>query len=120
MKDISVLELFNPDQIIDRFSAMPEKERPDVLIIPDDILMASIFPRLQQKWASGSNWKPFFIYIRHKQIPILPSELINGDYFEFDSMKNAEITVSFLLDVIRGKEKVPRSIVTEPRLFEQQ
>ena len=120
LKDISVLELFNPDQIIDRFAAMPEGERPDVLIIPDDILMASIFPRLQQKWASGSNWKPFFIYIRHKQIPILPSELINGDYFEFDSMKDAEITVSFLLDVIRGKEKVPRSIVTEPRVFEQQ
>ena len=63
LKDISILELFHPEQIIDHFAAMPESERPDVLIIPDDILMTAIFPHLQRKWTSGLNWNPFsFIF----------------------------------------------------------
>ena len=117
--DISFLEKFNLSEKIDYFCAMPANERPDVLIVPDDILMTSIFPYFQQKWCEGCDWKPFFIYIYHKQIPILPLQMIYGDYFEFDIMKSAEITVSFLLDVIRGKEKTPRSIVIEPKLIER-
>ena len=103
---------------LEKLAALPKTKRPDVLIVPDDILMSFIFPYLQQKWCTGCDWKPFFIYIRHKQVPILPSQLIQGDYFEFDITKTAEITVSFLLDVIRGKETEPRSIVVEPELFE--
>ena len=56
---------------------------------------------------------------KYRTLPILAPELIEGDYLEFDIMKTAEITIDFLLDVIRGKETTPRSIIIEPELFEQ-
>ena len=118
--DLSIFEQNNVATILEQMAAMPKAKRPDVLIVPDDILMSYIFPYLQRKWCAGCDWKPFFIYLRHKQVPILAPELIEGDYLEFDIMKTAEITIDFLLDVIRGKETTPRSIIIEPELFEQE
>lgn len=119
-EDIAVTHNGNLAERIDFLASLPEEKRPDVLIIPDDILMAFIYPYFLQSQMKSNKWNPYFIYIQHKQNPILYPDLIRGDYFRFDNMKEAEITVSFLIDVIRGIETKPRSITIGPELFEQQ
>ena len=65
---------------------------------------------------NGIDWNPFFIYQITPQVPILSNDIIQGDYYEYDTMQHAETTVKLLLDVICGQKKEPETIFIKPKL----
>ena len=101
------------------FSAMPKSKRPDVLLIPDDILCSFVYREVQNLKLEGSSWDPHFIYLANRQIPILPLDGSIGDCFKNDIMEQAEAATELLLNVIRGRETKERSICIKPKFIEQ-
>lgn len=99
--------------VMDRIAAMPPERRPDVVLIPDDFLVAEFHRKLVLARLKGFDWKPHLIYCRHPQLPLFSPEDIPGDYFERDLMQYAEVTVQTLLKLIRG-ERVPQELVLVP------
>ena len=107
-------------KILHQFAGMRKTLRPDVLLIPDDII-TSIAPReLLKMQLTGCDWDPFFIYQTTRQMPILPDGSIRGDYYACDSMESAEAAVKLLLDVISGKETEVRTVYIKPKLHEME
>lgn len=104
--------------ILHQFAALPKKQQPDVLLIPDDIITSLAHRELQNMQLNGCRWNPFFIYQTARQIPILSPCSIRGDYFEQDNMEQAEAAVSLLLDIIGEKEKKERTVYIKPKLHE--
>ena len=92
--------------------------RPDVLLIPDDIITSIAHRELLKMQLNGCDWDPFFIYQTTRQMPILPDGSIRGDYYACDSMASAEAAVKLLLDVISGKETKERTVYIKPKLHE--
>lgn len=103
--------------ILEEFSNMPHDTRPDVLLIPDDIITSIAHRKIQNMQLNGSDWDPYFIYATSRQIPILPHGSIKGDCFEYDIMENAEATIKLLINIICGKEKEPRQVYVQPKHF---
>ena len=99
------------------FSAMPKSKRPDVLLIPDDILCSFVYREVQALRLSGSSWDPHFIYLANRQIPILPRDGSIGDCFENDIMEQAEAAAELLLNVIRGEETKERTVFIKPKMI---
>ena len=108
------------NRILHQFAEMPESGRPDVLLIPDDIITSITHRELLKMRLTGIPWDPFFIYQTTRQIPILPSGSIRGDYFEIDNMKCAETAVDLLLDVADGKETQERVLHIKPKLHQME
>ena len=106
-------------EILREFSAMPKPKRPDVLLIPDDILCSFVYREVQDLKLAGSSWDPHFIYLANRQIPILPLDGSIGDCFENDIMEQAEAATELLLNVIRGRETKERVIRIKPKFIEQ-
>ena len=96
---------------------MPHDIRPDVLIVPDDILTGIAHREILNLRQNGSDWNPYFIFDISRQIPIIPKGTIDGDVFEYDIMQKAEATVKLLLDIICGREQKPRNIYVFPKHF---
>lgn len=107
-------------EILHRFAGMSEAHRPDVLLIPDDIITSTVHRELLKMQLGGCRWDPYFIYQITRQVPILPEGSIRGDYFEYDTMDVAEAAVNLLLDVIRCKEKQERTVHIKPKLHEME
>lgn len=103
-------------KILHQFAGMPKKVRPDVLLIPDDIITSIAHRELLKMQLNGCDWDPFFIYQTTRQVPILPDGSVSGDYFARDSMESAEAAVKLLLDVISGKETRERTVYIKPQL----
>jgi DNA-binding LacI/PurR family transcriptional regulator len=103
-------------RILRSMISLPERERPDVLVIPDDFIVADFHRILLSERLKGLKWNPHFIYIRHKQLPVFLPEDIPGDYFEIDLMKYAETAVETLLRVIRKEKNVPEFVQIPPVL----
>ena len=99
-------------RVLERIMAMPEERRPDVVLIPDDFLVAEFHRKLLMAQAGGLNWNPHLIYIRHRQLPFFSPKDIPGDYFESDLMKYAELAVQTLLSIIRGDMPKQKTIYT--------
>lgn len=105
-------------KILHQFAGMPKNVRPDVLLIPDDVITSVAHRELLKMQLNGCDWNPFFIYQTTRQMPILPDGSIRGDYYEYDTMLQAEAAVKLLLDVISGKETGERTVYIEPILHE--
>ena len=105
-------------KILHQFAGMPANRRPDVLLIPDDIITSIAHRELLKMQLNGCRWDPFFIYQTTRQMPILPDGSIRGDYYACDSMESAEAAVKLLLDVISGKETEERTVYIKPKLHE--
>ena len=105
-------------KILHQFAGMRKTVRPDVLLIPDDIISSITHRELLKMQLNGCDWDPFFIYQTTRQIPILPDDSIRGDYYEYDIMRQAEAAVKLLLDVISGKETKERTVYIKPKLYE--
>ena len=105
-------------EILHRFAGMSASRRPDVLLIPDDIITSIAHRELLKMQLDGCRWDPYFIYQTVRQVPILPEGCIRGDYFEYDTMDVAEAAVNLLLDVIRCKEKRERTVHIKTKLHE--
>ena len=103
--------------ILQNFSIMPKNKRPDVLLIPDDMIMNIAYHEILHIQKNGSDWNPYFIYTTNKQIPIMPHGSIKGDYFEHDIMEMADTAVKLLLDIIGEKENESEIIYIQPRHF---
>ena len=103
--------------ILQEFSDMPHDIRPDVLIVPDDILTGIAHREILNLRQNGSDWNPYFIFNISRQIPIIPKGTIDGDVFEYDIMQKADATVKLLLDIICGREQKPRNIYVSPKHF---
>ena len=103
--------------ILQNFSIMPENKRPDVLLIPDDMIMNIAYHEILHLKKNGSDWNPYFIYTTNKQIPIMPHGSIKGDYFEYDIMETADTAVKLLLDIICEKENESEIIYIHPQHF---
>ena len=97
-------------RVFDRIMTMPREHRPDVVLIPDDFLVAEFHRKLLIAQSGGLNWNPHLIYIRHRQLPFFSPDDIPGDYFESDLMKYAELTVQTLLSMIRGDTPKQKTI----------
>ncbi len=104
--------------ILQQFSSMPKNRQPDVLLIPDDIITSMVHRELLKMQLDGCHWDPSFIYQTVRQIPILPEGSVCGDYYEYDIMRQAEVAVKLLLDVISGKETKERTVYIKPKLYE--
>ena len=105
-------------KILHQFAGMPKNVRPDVLLIPDDVITSVAHRELLKMQLNGCDWNPFFIYQTTRQMPILPDGSIRGDYYEYDTMLQAEAAVKLLLDVISGKETRERTVYIKPKLNE--
>ena len=103
-------------EVLQKILALPEKELPDVVIIPDDFIVSDFQRILLQARLKGVKWDPHFIYITHRQLPIFLPEDIPGDYFEHDFMVQAKAAVDLLLDLIRGKKNIPEIVCVKPEL----
>ena len=103
-------------RVLREFAGMPAARRPDVLLIPDDILASCAHRELLKMRLQGEHWDPRFIYRTVRQVPLLPEGSIPGDYFEYDVMELAETAIRLLLDIISGKEKKERTIHIKQRL----
>lgn len=102
--------------VLHGFSIMPANKRPDVLFIPDDIIMNIAHREIVKMQLNGVDWHPHFIYSVSKQIPIIPKGLIAGERFEYDIMKKAETAVKLLLDVICGRKNEAETIYIHPEI----
>ncbi|MBO4646854.1 MAG: GntR family transcriptional regulator [Lentisphaeria bacterium] len=105
-------------EILHQFAGMRKTARPDVLLIPDDIITSIAHRELLKMQLNGCDWDPFFIYQTTRQMPILPEGSVHGDYFESDTMRQAETAVKLLLDIIAGKETGERSVHIKTKLHE--
>jgi len=108
------------NKILHQFAEMLESGRPDVLLIPDDIITSITHRELLKMRMNGISWDPFFIYQTTRQVPILPPGSIRGDYFEIDNMKCAETAVGLLLDIVSGKETRERFLHIKPKLHQME
>jgi len=91
---------------------LPESSRPDVLIIPDDVMTSWIYPFLL-----NSNWAPPLYHSRIKQLPYLQFDVDNGGYFQVDTMEIAEMTIALMFDMINKKFKNEKIITYSPPLI---
>lgn len=114
--DCSIVNFAELEKILCQFSELPESQRPDVMLIPDDIITSLVHQKLLKMQLNGIDWNPFFIYQITPQVPILSNDIIQGDYYEYDTMQHAETTVKLLLDVICGQKKEPETIFIKPKL----
>ena len=105
-------------KILHQFAGMSKNKRPDVLLIPDDIITSIAHRELLKMQLTGCHWDPYFIYQTVRQVPILPEGSIRGDYFEYDTMEAADAAVNLLLEVIGGKVKQERTVYMKPKLHE--
>lgn len=103
--------------ILQNFSIMPENKRPDVLLIPDDMIMNITYREILEMRLKGSDWMPYFIFLTNKHVPIMPHGTIKGDYFEYDSMTEADVAAKLLIDIICGRKKEPETIYIKPKLY---
>ncbi len=91
----------------------PADERPDCLIIPDDIIASAVYMYL----CARTSKIPHFIYERCEQLPFfMPPEVI-GDYFYLDHSAKAKAAVELLLDIMNGKKKMNERIDIKIRLI---
>ena len=107
-------------KILHQFAGMRKNVRPDVLLIPDDIITSIAHRELLKMQLNGCDWDPFFIYQTTRQMPILPEGSVRGDYYACDSMELADAAVKLLLDVISGKETKKRTVYIKPELHEME
>ena len=105
-------------KILHQFAGMSKNKRPDVLLIPDDIITSIAHRELLKMQLNGCDWDPSFIYQTTRQVPLLPDGSVYGDYYVRDSMESAEAAVKLLLDVISGKETRERTVYIKPKLHE--
>ena len=105
-------------KILHQFAGMSKNKRPDVLLIPDDIITSIAHRELLKMQLNGCDWDPSFIYQTTRQVPLLPDGSVYGDYYVRDSMESAEAAVDLLLDVIGGKEKQERTVYIKPKLHD--
>lgn len=103
--------------ILHEFAAMPENTRPDVLFIPDDIIMNITYREILEMRLNGSDWMPYFIFLTNKHVPVMPHGTIKGDYFEYDAMAEADVAAKLLIDIICGRKKEPETIYIKPKLY---
>ena len=105
-------------EILHQFAGMRKTARPDVLLIPDDIITSIAHRELLKMQLNGCDWDPFFIYQTTRQMPILPEGSVRGDHYVCDSMELAEAAVKLLLDLVSGKAPGERTVYIKPKLHE--
>lgn len=116
-EDCSIVNFAELEKILYQFAELPESQRPDVMLIPDDIITSIVHQKLLKMQLDGIHWSPFFIYQTTRQVPILSNDIIQGDYYEYDTMQHAETAVKLLLDVICGQKNEPETILIKPNLY---
>lgn len=102
------------EKIAERIIALPEKERPDGLFIPDDFMTVYIAGCFLKKGLQI----PLLITQRSPQIPIgMPFDV--AGYFESDIMEIARLSIDLLLRQINEPGLVPTQLCYKPKYVTQ-
>ncbi len=113
-------ELFQQTELYFReFIARPGTERPDAVLIPDDILAGHFYTLIYRALAVGSCWKPKLYYFANKQLPIFYPDPADAVRFENDQMEAARTAVELLLKIIQNGPRESHSIMYKPRLIKE-
>ncbi len=100
------------------FLSMPPEQRPDAIIIPDDIITNIFYNELLYLQRGPERWMPHFVYFRNRQLPFFCSHENIGEYYLIDTMKIAELSVELLLEIIQNKPGASRLITYHPELIQ--
>lgn len=100
------------------FAALPEDERPDLLLFFDDFLAnALLFPLML---LLGTEKMPKVMLLRNLQLPISYPPLPELKIWEIDIAAFARATASRFLDTLRAGQKDTGTIFFEPKVYEIQ
>ena len=93
---------------------MPQRTRPDCLVIPDDVLASWMYPVFLQH-----DWQPELFHWENEQMPF--SKILGnfGPFLLYDAMKMAEMTMELIRELLQEKDYNAHCIEYEPPLHEK-
>lgn len=104
----------NVINLVHQLLDMQQEERPDILIIPDDVIATWIAFELK-----SSDWHPELIHAEHQQLAFSWSLRNLGGYYLIDSLKLAELSANLMLDLICKKSQIQYNIDYIPAFIEK-